>query len=500
MRFCYLHLPRFPIQRKVSETPSLIQKPFVLVHPVRGQKQVAFASSSAMKRGVQPAMTLASACARLAELQHFPLEVSKDARALKSLGEALLSLSPHFQLSLPDGLWLDGSAAHLSGGEAGLCKRAVELCAAHGYQGVAASAGQKFTARAVARHADARWIQVGTAQAQSALASLPLSALWGHGTLDSLFALGLSTLGEVAALPTGALVTRMGAEGLRLARLCRGEDTSLLSPEPLEEAVVETISLDWPAESLEPLLFALKTCFDRLCARLLGRQRAAVRLSLGFRLESGEEIRFPIFLSRPQTQPRVLLELARHRLEDMTFSHPVASLWIKVEEDADNPGQQLFLGEIASGDAAMEAVLSRLQTALGEEALFSAELLFNHKPEAASAARPFRPPERESQFGLELANAPLPLPEAAERPCRLLSTPAPLEASLDSGGVLSSARIFGQRRKVSELCGPQKLGGEWWGRGAFNRDYYRVVFEGLGPVWVFRDEQDGRFYLHGMYD
>jgi hypothetical protein len=35
----------------------------------------------------------------------------------------------------------------------------------------------------------------------------------------------------------------------------------------------EQIALDWPAESIEPLLFALKTVLDRLCARL----RAEIR-------------------------------------------------------------------------------------------------------------------------------------------------------------------------------------------------------------------------------
>ena len=32
------------------------------------------------------------------------------------------------------------------------------------------------------------------------------------------------------------------------------------------------------------------------------------------------------------------------------------------------------------------------------------------------------------------------------------------------------------------------------------RDYYRVLFEGLGPVWVYREAKDGRYYLHGMFD
>ena len=45
-----------------------------------------------------------------------------------------------------------------------------------------------------------------------------------------------------------------------------------------------------PAESLEPLLFALKTALDRLSTRLRGRQRAAVRLTLTLVLEPAAEV------------------------------------------------------------------------------------------------------------------------------------------------------------------------------------------------------------------
>ena len=87
-----------------------------------------------------------------------------------------------------------------------------------------------------------------------------------------------------------------------------------------------------------------------------------------------------------------------------------------------------------------------------------------------------------------------------ERPSRLVPRPTPLDAELGPEGELRSARLQGARRRVVALTGPERLSGEWWAPEPYSRDYYRLHLEGLGPVWVFRDAQDGRFYLQGFFD
>ena len=87
-----------------------------------------------------------------------------------------------------------------------------------------------------------------------------------------------------------------------------------------------------------------------------------------------------------------------------------------------------------------------------------------------------------------------------ERPSRLVSRPTPLDAELGPDGALLSARLQGARRRVVALTGPERLSGEWWAPEPYSRDYYRLHLEGLGPVWVFRDARDGRFYLQGFFD
>ncbi|MFP2962957.1 DNA polymerase Y family protein, partial [Myxococcus sp. 1LA] len=129
MRRAYLHLTRFPVQRRVVESPELSGRPFALVDVTRGQRRVAFASTSALKVGVRPGMTLTAATALEPGLRHFDYRPEDELRALTALGEALLPLSPGFQLCAPDGLWLDAGAAHLCGGEDGLGTRMLAVCA-----------------------------------------------------------------------------------------------------------------------------------------------------------------------------------------------------------------------------------------------------------------------------------------------------------------------------------------------------------------------------------
>jgi len=503
MRALYLHFPRFPIQRRVAEMPSLAGKPIVLSEEKRNQRKVAFASTAALTAGIRAGMTVTAATALIPSLEEFPYRLEEERNALLSLGEALLSIAPAFQLSAPDGLWLDASAAALCRGEEGFCRRALEGCASLGYRAKAALASQLFTARAVARDGAVQVKVVGSAESASALAPLPLGNLdFGSSQLDVLRSWGLSTLGEVAALPPGAVVARMGLEGLRIHRLSRGEDDALLVPTAPAEVFEEHLALDWPAESLEPLLFALKTILDRLCARLAGRNRAAVRLSVVLRLSHGEQQRVELVLSQPSTRAKLLLELAKNRISDLALSAPIAELRIRVEESCEDRGHQRVLGDMPEQHDALDVVLSRLSSALGAESLFAAEVDCVHRPERAYHPKPFRPPtsERGILKGTAEDKASQGPAESLERPARFFARPAPLKMEWSGQGNAVCVRLLGQRRKALEVTGPERLCGDWWEEVAYSRDYYRVHFEGLGPAWIYRDERDGQFYLQGLFD
>lgn len=534
MRLLALHFPRFPVQRRVTESPALAHRPLVLHADERGSQRVVFASGAAQKEGVRVGQTVAAACALCPALQKLPYDPAAEAQALHALGERLLLLSPGFQVDGPDGLWLDASAAHLSGGEAPWASKVLKVCGEAGFAARAAVGSERFTTRALARWGD-DGVTVVEPGGGGALAGLPLEALeagWlGEGVVGSFRSLGISSLGEVAALPAGALTARFGALGRQAARLSRGEDDSRFTADALPETLVEEVRLDWPAEQLEPVLFALKSALDRLCLRLQGRQRAAVRLSVSFALDGssssvhpersrgGAPLVMPLRLARPSSQGKKLLELIRHQLQDLTVDRPIGAVEVRVEEDCAEDGRQLLLGDAPEGDAALEVVLSKLQSALGEDALFSAQGLLRHKPEAGWKPVPFRPPDAgqvSDLWGLletglpgtvELGKGGKTEPVTREakvpvgaRPVRLFAKPSPLIAELSAVGELTWVQLLGRRRRVQAVWGPERLAGEWWEADGYARDYYRVELEGVGELWVFRDGRDGRLYAQGVFD
>ena len=502
----YVHLPRFPVQRRVLEEPALAGQPLVLVHEAKGALRVAFASGAAQREGIRTGMTLTAARALLPALRDGLHDALAEAQALSSLAEGFLRFSPAFMLSAPDGLWLDASAASLFGGEVGLVEKVEARARAARYRARVALASELFTARAVARFGAGARGCVVPGGSEHALAGLPLQALEdAPEVVASLRAFGLSTLGELGALLPTQVISRLGAQGLRAQRLARGRDEARLLPAVLPEVVEEVRTLESPTESLEPLLFALKASLDRLSARLGGRQRAAVRLTLTLVLEPTGPTPVPLALARPTTDPKLLLDLARHRLESVRLDAPVATLVVTVDESCEDRGQQGVLGDAPAGDAALETVLARLATALGPGALGSPVLADDHRPEAAHAPGPFRPPRREPGMFAETRRAPPPTPPPPdwqlERPLRLLPGEGePIDVELDALGALRSARVLGRRRAVLAITGPERLGGQWWTETPFQRDYYRVHLEGLGAAWVYRRAGESGFYLHGLFD
>ncbi len=526
MRLGYLFFPRFPVQRRVLEQPALAGRPLVLHADEKGSQRVCFASSTALKYGVRPGMTVASALALEPSMVRLRFDLFAEAKALASVGETLLSLAPGFQLDGPEGVWLDASAAPLSGSETRWAERVLSLCRSLGLYGRCVVGSERFSTQALARWTVER-IRVVPAQGGPHMAKLPLVALeegWlGEGAAAPFRALGLSTLGELAGLSVGALVGRFGTMGLQAARLCRGEDDSHFVPEVLPQVLEESVQLDWPAEHLEPVLFALKMLVDRLCARLQGRQQAVVRLTVKVGLDGGDPLIVPLVLARASAESRLLVELIRHRLTDVTVRQPITSLHLRVDESSIDNGRQLGLGEAPAGEVELEVVMSRLQSALGEGALFSAAPLATHRPEAAWAHTAPLPnvenqnaPEETSSLVVTLVRkkdgawpkrkakteqrGTVSLPTFEMRPTRLFNEPAPLFAELSLDGALIAVTLAGRRRRVEGLSGPERLVGAWWSTQPFSRDYYRLQLEGVGQVWAFRDGKDGAFYAQGVFD
>ncbi|HEX8858081.1 MAG TPA: DNA polymerase Y family protein [Actinomycetes bacterium] len=134
-----------------------------------------------------------------------------------------------------------------------------------------------------------RWI-VPTETTLDFLAGFPVAVLERPELTDLLIRLGLSTLGDLAALPRAAMAARFGPEGVRAHRLASGLDEHpRASRRPAPDLGVAT-ELDSPAMRVDVVAFAAKALADKLVDHLERLGLACTRLRIEVETEHGETL------------------------------------------------------------------------------------------------------------------------------------------------------------------------------------------------------------------
>ncbi len=192
---------------------------------------------------------------------------------------------------------------------------------------------------------------------------------------------GLSTIGELAALPAADLSARLGPAGVAAQRLARGLDPRPLIPDPGVRRFVESCQLEWPIETLEPLSFVFARLLDPLAAALEQADRGAVALHLALRLTDRTTHVRVLQLPAPMRDPRVLRTLL---LLDLESHPPAAAIDIVSIEIDPAPGrvvQYSLLERAVPSPETMATLMARLGALVGESRCGSPVLLDTHRPD-----------------------------------------------------------------------------------------------------------------------
>lgn len=189
-----------------------------------------------------------------------------------------------------------------------------------------------------------RKVLVGRADGQRFLAPFPVSALAGriHSTLDGALApaeiqdlpnelerLGVSTLGEFAALPARSVSERFGHWGMQAWQMARGLSSRLVAREPTEPIAAE-MELPETAASGEQLAAALDRLIAALMAHPLRKGRRFRSLALCANYFSGAGIRRRVALRTPTASAERLGIVLRPYLD--LLAEPTRKLALEVEE------------------------------------------------------------------------------------------------------------------------------------------------------------------------
>jgi len=504
------------------------------------------ANAMARAEGVRSGMTETEARARCPALVGRPWMEEQVVSGRSALLEAASSVSPRVEDWGPGIVHVDATGlARLFGDPAAVGRRLLRRAHGVGFSARVALADSRTAARLVAAHASAAVTVVPPGREREVLADAPLTVLGlGADLVATLARWGVTTLGELAALPRDGLGTRLGPAGLRAHDLALGHDRDPWSPWAPPPFWEEAQGLDWELDSLTALAAVLEAVLERLCARLTAAHLAADTLQVVLELASGGQHALAVPLATPMSEPGPMLTLATLALAARPPVAAVTRIGLSAHPVTTRAGQGGLWQPPAPPQRELGAVLARLAALAGSDNVGSPRVEDSHRPDA-HALVPFAPPQGEPDA--------LPRPRAGAGPVagsapppaspRTLSPPAVSGAGLQGGtqnpptaaggggahpratlplpedaGALGlvlrrvrpprrvEVETDGERpvradgRRVVAHAGPWRGSGEWWDTGVWARDEWDAA---LGDGTLCRlayDHRTGEWYLDGVYD
>lgn len=496
--------PFLPAERQAAIC-GVRDEPLVLTGKAGNAVCLSAVSRIASGLGLHPGLTLADARARIPQLVVVEADSDADAGLLRRLAAWADRFTPLVALDGADGLILDVTGcAGLFEGEANLRKTALLGLKRLGFSARASLAGTPDAAATLAR--TSRTAIVAEGGEAAAVAALPVSALGaGTETTRALLRAGLKTIGDLAARPSSALVSRFGSDPVRrLARLCGLEDTRLTPVRPLPQCRATRRFAEPMADA-----GALETVLHELLAEALGilalRGEGGLVFEAGFFRTDGEVRRIGVETGRASRDRRLIARLFAERMavladpidpgfgfDTMTLSVPktgkLAPAQADLEKDRD--------------DSTLFDLVDQLVARFGQARVQSLRTEDTHMPERAMrTGRALTP-----QTGLPTPPEP---DEPPLRPLHMLDPPHPIDvpaAPFPDG----PPRRFRWRRVLHDVIaaeGPERIAPEWWrsGEETLTRDYFRVEDRDGRRFWIYRrglyerETNEPRWYLHGLF-
>jgi DNA polymerase-4 len=232
-------------------------------------------------------------------------------------------------------------------------------------------AGNKFLAYLAAYHCLPSGQRILTDNVEAFLQELPCDVLpVSMKSKEKLRQFGLYTLGQVAALPQGPLLSQFGSEGKRIHELARGYDYTPLHPRMMEKAIEESSTLPSVTVSLEMILVALERLLGRVFSRISGAGLGIRSLAVWTRTWNAEQWERAVRFKEPAMDTRKAIARIKRVMEDHPQPGPVEQVGIRVEGlDYPRGQQKSLLPEIRSKDHLREDI-KQLELRLGNPQVY----------------------------------------------------------------------------------------------------------------------------------
>jgi len=370
-------------------------------------------------------------------------------------------------------------------------------------------------------------LTIADGDATAAIASLPIDTLRvfieddvaGGGAamarlkatmdrLDTFRRWGLTTLGEIAALPSMELSERMGQDGLALQQLARGIDRAPLVPDPGVPRFLQSMELEWPIDALEPLSFVFARLLEPLSSALERADRGAAALRLDLRLVDRTTHTRVLQLPAAMRDAKVLRTLLLLDLESHPPSAAIDVVAIEIDPVPGRIVQYSLLERALPSPETLATLTARLGALVGDSRCGSPVLLDTWRPDGCEMTRftpdHSRPSLRVSQSEGRLAEAAEPRRRTGTLILRRFRPPIAVRVTSDRGrpGQVAIDRRGMPGGRVERAAGPWRTSGAWWdpSSGAWDRDEWDVALSDGSICRLFFDRINECWFLEGILD
>jgi DNA polymerase-4 len=367
------------------DRPELRGRPVIVGADPSGRGVVSAASYEARRFGVHSAMPIGRAARLCPDGAFVPVDMDKYAGVSREVMAILADFAPLLEPVSIDEAFLDATGTERIHGDGAAVARAIKtrITASLRLTASVGVAANKFVAKVASdlRKPDGLVVVAAGTEADF-LAPLPVSRLWGVGrvTAEGLEAMGLQTIGQLAAVPSEYLEARFGPGGRALQDLARGRDDRPVEPfaPPKSMGAEETFGHDH--RDTERLHATLREQAERVARELRADGYAGRCVTL--------KLRFADFstLTRRHTDDPTQDGLAIYRrvralLDRIPLRQPVRLIGLSVSALGPAAAGQLSLLEPdAQRRERLARAMDRVTARFGEEALRPASVVRRSRP------------------------------------------------------------------------------------------------------------------------
>lgn len=489
-RMACVDIRALPLQLLLRSHPEWRERPVVVVDRDKPQGVILWANGRALAARIQPGLRYAAGLSLSRELRGGTVAGAEIAAAVEEVARRLWRFSPRIEPSPREAgiFWLDASGLRFLFPSLAAWARDIQTdLRAAGFRAVVAVGFSRFGSYAAARAGRDNLVFASVEEERARVRQVPVARLGLAPALaDTLFKLGIETLGAFIDLPPAGVARRFGEEAGELHRLARGEGWEALSAADLREPLEARTALDYPENNTERLLAVLAGLLHSLLGELARRHEMLAALGFTLTLDNGTRHEEDLAPAGPTMEAGSLLTLCRLRLDTLALDSGVVEVLARVQGAGRIERQDLLFPEVGGRTfEAAQRALAKIRAEFGNDAVVRACLHEGHLPEARHGWEPLR----------DLAPARPTVPLAAPLVRRIHTPPIalPPRDHREPDGWLVAGVADGP---VEEVIGPHLVHGGWWMR-EIARAYYYVRTRSGRWLWIYHDQKRRRWFLHG---